>query len=198
MAKCGMPRAKFAVPSMGSTTQTSRSKEPPPSSPKKESSGNSRAQPGADQLLHLGIGGGEKILRPLEIRALRARPLQEALAREHAGSPARRRRRRQISGRGHRSSSLGVILLNQQSRTSSLSAGHGTLKAWRMVSGGNPCHPQLFLKRSFLSRLKSLTLQTNPPGILLSSNAPDPPKKNSARLQRFLSASRMERSRCFS
>src|SRR6478735_12299808 len=46
-----------------------------------------------------------------------------------------------------------------------------------MVSGGNPCHPQLFLKRSFLSRLKSLTLQTNPPGILLSSNAPDPPRR---------------------
>lgn len=41
IAKCGMPRAKFAVPSMGSTTQTSRSKEPPPSSPKKESSGKS-------------------------------------------------------------------------------------------------------------------------------------------------------------
>ena len=45
------------------------------------------AQPGPNQLLHLGIGGGEKILRPLEIRALRARPLQEALAGEHAALP---------------------------------------------------------------------------------------------------------------
>ena len=64
--KCGTPRAKLAVPSMGSTTQVgapSCGARPAPSSPMKPSPGNSACSRAGDQPLDLAVDLGEEVLR---------------------------------------------------------------------------------------------------------------------------------------
>ena len=94
--KCGAPRAKFEVPSIGSTTHAA---PPSPagrawlSSPMNPSAGKTSKQPLCDERLRLAVDFGQIVLRPLE--ADRERLVEEPPPRHRAGLARDRLRREQ-------------------------------------------------------------------------------------------------------
>ena len=98
--KCGTPRAKFAVPSIGSTTQAA------PPSPAGRGlalfadepvAGKDLEQALGDERLRLAVHLGQKVLRTLE--ADRERPVEEAPPRDRAQPRARPPARRAVACR---------------------------------------------------------------------------------------------------
>ena len=105
--KCGAPRAKFEVPSIGSTTQIGAPvwpTRPSPSSPMKPSLGKRLVQARGDEPFDFAVDLGEVILRPLEADRERI-AIEEALlgdfacrARQRAGDEKAGREGARVDG----------------------------------------------------------------------------------------------------
>ena len=124
MQKCGMPRAKLAVPSIGSTTQTS---SPDVAAGFLAEEGVAReclaSSARADQRSTIGVGCGEVVLLPLEVELKRGGAVAEMLEGELAGLAG--------DGAGRREAEIGRAGGHRGPAREGASRGPGGRSAWR-------------------------------------------------------------------